>query len=484
MKKFFIILSSCFLLVMSPKFTVFAEVISDNFESLEDDDADWVEYINLVPYTHKLLNNAVLNGKKILARDVVSLDNGTVVYRAHGVQTLKVKIFHGSGTFATWRRDDQNPEGGMYILGSEIDPCRDPFKVYYCKKDDKLYLNHLNKEWRECYHDSVLFYQFKKSNSEFKAENFGQDLVFYGVNVYTSTDNFEFKIVPDCTIESAEHVRLFGGDGNYLGYYCGNHLGYYCMEVLSFSIPENVTCIKVVLSNFERYYLNDGSRYELKPNPEKKQKTFIFLANIDLIGDKIDLDYYGDPGKPANEKTIRIKEKKPKKVKEPKPAKEKKEKREKVERVEKKKEVEAVGEAREDKKVQKISEATHSDVATVDPEPAVDEAAASPESEAAATKPIKEKKGKKTKAAKKDAPRKKRKPTKKPAEKDPAPQNEEKVVFLRTDSNRQKELPQSNKLFSTSYVASAGGVALCLAFEDHLKTLVSKVLSYLHKFRR
>lgn len=457
---------------MSLDLATFAETVSDNFEGFESGDADWVQYVNLVPYTHAHLNNTVLNGQKILARDILSLDNGTVVYRAHGVQTLKVKIFHSSGTFATRKRDDQNPEEGKYILGSETDQCRDPFKVYYCKKDDKLYLNHLNKEWRECYYDPVSHYQFKKSDAEFNAENFGQELVFYGVNVYTSNDNFEFKIVPDCTIEAAERVELFygGNDNRQISHY---------MEVLSFSIPENVTTIKVVISNFERYYLDDGTKHELKP--ENKQKSFILLANIELIGDKIDLNYYGDPGEPVNGKTIKVREKTPPKAKGPKPAKAKnlKEKRKGEGEEDEEREV------REDGKIQRVSKTTHSDIVAVGLGPAVSEVAADfrPTVTKPITKPVKSEKIKKRREVKKSTPRKKRQLTEKITEKGSVPQNEEKAIFLRSDSNRKKELPKSNKLLSTSYVVSAGSVAAWLIFEDHLKALASKVISHLHKFR-
>ncbi|GHU84727.1 hypothetical protein FACS1894198_0980 [Clostridia bacterium] len=463
MKKFFAALNFAFLLILSSSLIVSAEVVSDNFENFEGGDADWVQYVNLVPYTHTRLNPDVLNGKKILTRETLSLDNGTVVYRAHGVRTLKVKIFHSSGTFATSKTDNQNQEENKYILGSETDQCRDPFKVYYCKRDDKLYLNHLNKEWRECYFDPVSHYQFKKSDSEFNIENFGKDLVFYGVNVYTSDDNFEFKIVSDCTIESADKVNLFRGDDN----------NYY-LEELSFPIPENVTSIKVVFSNFDYYYFNDGQKQKLSEN---KQRSSILLAGIDLIGDKIDFDYYGDPGSPVNSKSIKIKEKKPKKIKDHKPAKARvlKEKRDEDEEEEKEEET------REGKKFQEVSKATRSDIITVDPEPAFDEITVNVEPEE--TKPSKEKKVKTPKKTKKHTAHKKRKTAKKVTEKPSLPQNEEKTIFLKTDSNRQKKLPQSNKLLGTSYVLSASGVVLWLVFEDHLKIWASKALSYLLKFK-
>ncbi|GHV29264.1 hypothetical protein FACS189481_1680 [Clostridia bacterium] len=465
MKRFFAALNFAFLLILSASLIVSAEVVSDNFESFENSNVDWAQYVNLTPYTHPHLNNAILNGKKILARDVLSLDNGTVVYRAHGVRTLKVKIFHNSGTFATITTIDPTPEESKYILGNEADLCRDPFKVYYCKKEDKLYLNHRNKEWRECYFDlASSSYQFKKSNSEFHIENFGQDLVFYGVNVYTSDDNFEFKIVHDCTIESVDKVQLFTIGAKYYA------------EELSFAIPENVTSIKVVLSNFDHYFEN-GQKKELS---DTQQKTFILLAGIDLIGDKINLDYYGDPGEPVNGKEIKIKEKKPKKVKEPKPTKVKVLKEEREEKREKKKEEKE--ETVEDEKFQVVSKTTHSDIITVDPEPAINEVAANVEPEE--IKPRKKKNPKKIKEKKKRASRKKRKTAKKVAEKSPVPQNEEKAIFLKTDSNRQKKLPQSNKLLGTSYVLSASGVVLWLAFEDHLKTWASKALSYLARFKR
>ena len=290
-----------FLCFCSSKYTSSKTVVS-HFKDFTSADQKYVLYENLNTLDPtKLLNHEDEDNTPILIRENShgsELENSRITYHVHGVTELRITIFHKLGTFATQQADPFVAREYPYILGSNAEPA---YNVYYSLTDNTLYLNHRNQTWLECIFDNpTKTFSFRKTDKIFNEQDVGSILTFYGVNVYTSSNNnADFKLVSQCSITKESNPIQIFADINQPDYY---------KETITFSIPENTDIIKIVFSDIDQCKDNDGGLHKI---PTEDMLNSMLIGPIKFEGDNIDFsnyDYQDDVTEMKNQELIKIKE--------------------------------------------------------------------------------------------------------------------------------------------------------------------------------
>ncbi len=280
----------------------FSKTVVSHFEDFTSTDQKYVLYENLqILDPTKLLNHNEEHNTPILIRKPshgAELENSRITYHVHGVTELRVTIFHKLGTFATQQTDPFAMQEYPYKLGGNVDLA---YNVYYSSTDGTLYLNHRNETWLECIFDNpTRAFCFRRTDKTFNEQDLGPVLSFYGVNVYTSSNNMaNFKLVPKCSITKEQNPIQIFADMAQPDYY---------KETITFSIPQNADIIKIVFSDINQYKDNDNEQHNI---PTNDILNTMLISSIEFEGENIDFsnyNYQDDVTEMKNLELIKIKE--------------------------------------------------------------------------------------------------------------------------------------------------------------------------------
>lgn len=280
----------------------FSKTVISHFEDFASTDQKYVLYENLqILDPTKLLNHGEEHHTPILIHKPshgAELENSRITYHVHGVTELRVTIFHKLGTFATQQTDPFAAREYPYKLGGNADPA---YNVYYSSTDGALYLNHRNETWLECIFDNpTRAFCFRRTDKTFNEQDLGPVLSFYGVNVYTSSNNItNFKLIPKCSItKEPNQIQIFA-DIAQPDYY---------KETITFSIPQNADIIKIVFSDINQYKDSDDEQHNI---PTDDILNSMLISSIEFVGENIDFsnyNYQDDITEMKNLELIKIKE--------------------------------------------------------------------------------------------------------------------------------------------------------------------------------
>lgn len=286
----------------SSKYT-FSKTVVSHFKDFTSADQKYVLYENLkILDPTKLLKHEDEDNTPILIRENShgsELENSRITYHVRGVNHLHITIFHKLGTFATNQTDPSLRNEYLRILGGNA---KDPYTVYHSSQDNTLYTNYGNETYLECIFDNpTKTFSFRKTDKIFNEQDVGSILTFYGVNVYTSSNNnADFKLVPQCSITKEPNPIQIFADINQPDYY---------KETITFSIPENTDIIKIVFSDIDQCKDNDGGLHKI---PTEDMLNSMLIGPIKFEGDNnIDFsnyDYQDDVTEMKNQELIKIKE--------------------------------------------------------------------------------------------------------------------------------------------------------------------------------
>ena len=280
----------------------FSKTVISHFEDFTSTDQKYVLYENLqILDPTKLLNHGEEHHTPILIHKPshgAELENSRITYHVHGVTELRVTIFHKLGTFATQQTDPFSAREYPYKLGGNAGPA---YNVYYSSTDGALYLNHRNETWLECIFDNpTRAFCFRRTDKTFNEQDLGPVLSFYGVNVYTSSNNItNFKLIPKCSItKEPNQIQIFA-DIAQPDYY---------KETITFSIPQNADIIKIVFSDINQYKDSDDEQHNI---PTDDILNSMLISSIEFVGENIDFsnyNYQDDITEMKNLELIKIKE--------------------------------------------------------------------------------------------------------------------------------------------------------------------------------
>ena len=278
LKRLITIILSTIMYVIIPLASYAEYTYEDDMKSVEQKQE--VKYTNIKSIESSFDNREL---KNFFILNDINKNIGECVYEISNATHVSVTFYHLLSTVA-------HKANNTYVLGisSYIDSSTQKI-VSYLPSDDSLYLRTKSPNWYKCFYDPYNNkpYIFERINDDEKVnlDTKKDELIDYGVNIYTSSDGENFKRItnPDLKIEFISDT--LSQNDQYANVDAINDV---YLETLTAEIPTNTNYIKISINETCSFASIDENENRIEPDPATYVSSIKFhLTESAIIQDVI-----------------------------------------------------------------------------------------------------------------------------------------------------------------------------------------------------